>query len=138
MLVGVGVSAFLLVEPHFEGRNANATLFQIYFNDAFLVYAYVGSIAFFVGLYQAFRLLGNIRCGAAFVRDSVQIARIIRNCALTIIGFTLPPVAYLFIVRPEDDIAGGIVMGFVVIFISSVVAAVASALEGILQKGVDR
>ena len=54
VLVGIGTLALMLWEPHLEGRNVNATLFQIYFNDPFLVYAYIGSIAFFVALYQAF------------------------------------------------------------------------------------
>ncbi|HMQ01953.1 MAG TPA: DUF2975 domain-containing protein, partial [Candidatus Doudnabacteria bacterium] len=56
--LGIGVLAALLVEPHFEGRNVNATFFEIYFKDPFLAYVYLGSIPFFVGLYQAIKLLG--------------------------------------------------------------------------------
>jgi hypothetical protein len=36
VVVGGAVFVFLLWEPHIEGRNAHATLFQIYFNDPFL------------------------------------------------------------------------------------------------------
>ena len=50
VLIGIGALSLMLWEPHLEGRNANATLFQIYFNDPFLAYAYTGSIAFFVAL----------------------------------------------------------------------------------------
>ena len=50
VLIGIGVLALLLWEPHIEGRNAHATLFEIYFKDPFLAYAYIASITFFVAL----------------------------------------------------------------------------------------
>ena len=65
LLVGVGVLAGLLWEPQLEGRNANADLATIYFRDPFLAYAYVGSLPFFFGLYQAFTLLGYVGQGQA-------------------------------------------------------------------------
>ena len=58
VVIGLGALALLLWEPHIEGRNAHATLFQIYFNDPFLAYAYLASIPFFVAVYQAFKFLG--------------------------------------------------------------------------------
>ena len=61
VLIGIGALALLLWEPHIEGRNAHATLFEIYFKDPFLAYAYIASIPFFVALYQAFKLLGYCR-----------------------------------------------------------------------------
>jgi hypothetical protein len=57
-LLGVGVLALLLWEPQVEGRNMNATLFEIYFKDPFLVYIYLAFVPFFFGLYQAFKILG--------------------------------------------------------------------------------
>lgn len=60
-LVGAGAVVFLLAEPHFEGRNVNATVFEVYFKDPFLAYVYVGSIPFFVGLSQGFRVLWFLR-----------------------------------------------------------------------------
>jgi hypothetical protein len=41
VLIGMAALAFLLWEPHLEGRNVHATLFEIYFKDPFLAYAYV-------------------------------------------------------------------------------------------------
>src|SRR5262249_55980907 len=61
VLIGIGALALMLWEPTIEGRNAHATLFEIYFKDPFLAYAYVASIAFFAALYQAFRVLGYVR-----------------------------------------------------------------------------
>ena len=59
VLMGIGALGIMLWEPHIEGRNAHATLFEIYFKDPFLAYAYIGSIPFFVALYQAFKVLGT-------------------------------------------------------------------------------
>ena len=60
VLIGIGVLALMLWEPHLEGRNAHATTFEIYFKDPFLAYVYLASLAFFAALFQAFRLLGSI------------------------------------------------------------------------------
>ena len=135
--LGIGALAFLLWEPHIEGRNAYATLFQIYFNDPFLAWAYTASIAFFVALYQAFKLLGYIRQNKAFSQISVRALRTIKYCAIAIIGFIVPAEAYLFIIRPGDDIAGGVFMGVLISFISIVVASAAAMFEGILQNAVE-
>jgi hypothetical protein len=87
VLIGIGALAFLLWEPHIEGRNKHATLFQIYFNDSFLAYAYTGSIAFFVALYQAFKLLGYVARNEVFSQRSVKALRTIKYCALTLVAF---------------------------------------------------
>ena len=47
VLIGVGALAFMLGEPHIEGVNAHATLFEMYFN-LFVAYVYIASIPFFV------------------------------------------------------------------------------------------
>ena len=60
VLIGMAASALMLWEPHIEGRNAHATLFQIYFKDPFLAFAYIASIPFFIALYQAFKVLGYV------------------------------------------------------------------------------
>jgi hypothetical protein len=87
VLIGIGALALMLWEPHLEGRNAHATLFEIYFNDPFLAYAYLASIPFFVALYQAFKVLGYIRQNKAFSQATVKALRTIKFCALAIIGF---------------------------------------------------
>ena len=137
VLIGIGALAFLLWEPHIEGRNVHATLFQIYFNDSFLVYAYIASISFFVALYQAFKLLGYIGQNKVFSLNSVRALRTIKYCAIAIVGFIVPAEAYLFIARPGDDIAGGVFMGVLISFISIVVATAAAVFERLLQSAVD-
>lgn len=137
VLIGIGVLAFMLWEPHIEGRNVKSTLFQIYFNDPFLAYAYTGSIAFFVALYQAFKLVEYVGRNEIFSQHSVKALRTIKYCAIIIIDFVAAAVAYLFIVRPEDDIAGGVAMGLFIIFISAITATVVAAFEKLLQKAMD-
>ena len=137
VLIGVGAFTLMLWEPHIEGRNAHATLSQIYFHDPFLAYAYTASIAFFVALCQAFKLLGYVRRNEVFSKRSVKTLRTIKYCALTIVGFIVPALTYLFIVRPGDDIAGGVFMGLLISFISLVVATAAAVFEKTLQSAVD-
>lgn len=138
VLLGIGVLAFLLWEPHLEGRNTNATMFQVYFNDPFLAYAYTGSIAFFVALYQAFNLLGYVARNEVFSHRSVKALRTIKHCALTLVAFLLGAEAYFFIaVRGKDDIAGGVMMGLVLIFVSTVIATAAAVFERTLQSAVE-
>jgi hypothetical protein len=138
VLIAIGALAFMLWEPHIEGRNANATPFEIYFKDPFLAYAYLGSIAFFTALFKAFTLLGYVRQNKVFSPDSVRALRIIKYCAMILVAMIGAAVAYLFIaVRGEDDIAGGVAMGVVLIFCSVVVATAAAVFERLLQSAVD-
>ena len=138
VIVGIGVLAALLWEPQVEGRNANATQFEIYFNDPFLAYIYLAFVPFFVGLYHAFRLLGFVRRNEIFLPRSVRAFRIIKYCAITTAVFFVGALAYIFIfVRGTDDIAGGVAMGLFIIFVSAVVAAAAAVFERILQNAVE-
>src|SRR5437016_1651076 len=89
VLIGIGALAFMLREPHIEGRNAHVTLFEIYFKDPFLAYAYIASIPFFVALYQAFKVLGYVRQNQTFSQATVKALRTIKYCAIAIIGFVV-------------------------------------------------
>src|SRR4051794_11384880 len=84
VLIGVGAITFLLWEPHVEGVNAHATFVQMYFN-AFVVYAYIASIPFFVALHQAFKVLGYAARNKVFSQEAVNSLRTIKYCALAII-----------------------------------------------------
>ncbi|MBX4187318.1 MAG: DUF2975 domain-containing protein [Candidatus Doudnabacteria bacterium] len=140
VIVTIGISAlvFMLWEPNVEGRNTHATLWEVYFNDPFLACAYLGSVSFFVALYQTFKLLGFIRQNKIFTQDSVKALRTIKYCAQIIVGFVVAGEAYLFIVqRGKDDIAGGVFMGLLLIFVSGVIATAAAVFEKTLQSAVD-
>lgn len=138
VLIGIGALALMLWEPHLEGRNANATVFEIYFNDPFLAYAYLASIAFFAALFQAFRLLGYIGQNKVFSPESVRALRTIKYCAISLVATIGAAVAYLFIaVRGEDDIAGGVAVGVCMMFVSVVIGTAAAVFERLLQNAVD-
>lgn len=127
LLIGVGVLAFMLWEPHVEGRNAHATLFEIYFKDPFLAYAYIASTPFFAALYQAFTLLGGIRRDSAF--SPAGALRTIKYCGMALVVLITAPLAYLLIVRPGDDIAGGVAIGLFLLLVSAAIAAAAAVFE---------
>ena len=136
VLMGIGALAFLLWEPQVEGRNAHATQFEIYFKDPFLAYAYIASIPFFAGLYQAFKVLGYAAQNREFSASTVKSLRTIKHCAIAIIGFVA--VGEIFIMLNEsDDRAGGVAMGIFITFASIVVATAMAVLERALQNAVD-
>ena len=138
MVVALGLVVFaaLLYEPTVEGVNANATsAFEIYFDDPFLAYIYFSFIAVFVGLYQAFKLLGYIGGDEAYSQHSVRALRTIKYYALTFSGFIFAAVAFLMIFnRGQDDIAGGVAVGLFLIVTSLVIATAAAKFERILGK----
>ena len=136
MLIGVAVLAFLLWEPHVEGRNAQATLFEIYLKDPFLAYVYVASVPFFTGLYQAIKLLGYAKQNRALSLATVKALRTIKYCAIAIIGFVVVSVVFMPFGDPEDR-PPGTVMRILVTFGSIVVATAAAILERIFQNAVD-
>lgn len=136
VLIGLGALAFLLIEPHFEGRNASATPFQIYFHDPFLAYVYVGSVPFFVALYQAFRMLGFARQNKVFSPVAVSVLRTIKYCAVAVLGFVLLGECFL-LMAPSDDRAGGVFMGILFSSAAIIVASAAAMLERILQAAVE-
>src|SRR5947207_1270605 len=125
VLIGIGTVAFLLWEPHLEGRNAHATLFEIYFKDPFLAYAYIGSIPFFVALYQAFKVLGYAGQEKVFSQAAVKALRTIKYCAIAIIGFVA--VGEIFIMLGNsDDRSGRVFMGIPINFGSIVITTEAA------------
>ena len=139
VLLGVAALALLLWEPHLEGRNAHATLFEIYFQDPFLALVYAGSIPFFIALYQAIRALGYVGRNQVFSPEVVRALRTIKYCALAIIGFVIVEEIFILIMSNGDNDNPGapIFMGLLIVFPSIVVAVAATMFERILQNAVD-
>ena len=137
VLIGIGALALLLWEPRIEGRNAHATNFEIYFKDPFLALVYVGSIPFFVALYQAIVVLGYTGQNKIFSHAAVKALRTIKYCALIIIGFVMVEELSIMLNHGSDDPAGGVFIGILITFGSIVIAAAAAMFERILQNAVD-
>src|SRR5262245_61719805 len=136
VLVGVGALALLLWEPQLEGRNKHATQFEVYFKDPFLAYVYVGSIPFFVAIYQAFKVLGYARQGNVFSQAAVKALRTIKFCAIATIAFVAGAEVFIML-HTSDDRAGGVAMGILITFGCVIIATAAAIFERILQNAVD-
>jgi hypothetical protein len=110
---------------------------SIYFLDPFVAYAYVGSLPFFFGVYQAFKLLGYVGQGQAFTPAAVKALRRIRYCALIVMGFIAGGEAYIILGVQGEDSAGAVAMGIIVSFICVVTATAAAMFERVVQSAVD-
>ncbi|MGD9633172.1 MAG: DUF2975 domain-containing protein [Pirellulales bacterium] len=139
VLIGLAALAFLLLMPRVEGRNAHATNFEIYFHDPLLALVYVGSIPFFMALYQAIKILRSVGRSEVFSPEVVRALRMIRYCALAVIGFVVLDVLFILVMGGGDNDNPGVpfFLGFLVIFPSIVVATAAAMFERILQNAVD-
>lgn len=138
MLLGVGTLALLLWEPHLEGRNVHATPFEIYFEDPFLAYLYVGSTPFFVALHRAYALLGHVRKQGAFSAVTVEGLRAIKRCAIAILGFVAGGVVFILLYGDREDRPAGIFMSFLVAFAACVIAVAAAMFARNLQRDLRR
>jgi MFS superfamily sulfate permease-like transporter len=137
VLVGIVALAIMIRFPLTEGRAAHLDLFSIY-ADPFLVYGYLASIAFFVALHQAFKLLGYIGHNNVFSLNSVKALRTIKCCAIVLSVLIVMAALYIRIFHAEDDDpAGFIAVSIVTTFISIVIATAAAVFERTLQSAVD-
>ena len=127
--LGTGIFAWLLWFPRIEGRNVNATDFEIYFRDPFLAYIYLASIPFFVGLYQAIKILGYVGQNTVISQAAVNALRTIKYCALITAGAIVAADVFLMVharLYPEigatDGPEGAVMLGIIATFASIVIA----------------
>lgn len=133
VLLGLVAVAFLLWEPHLEGRNAHHTFTQVYFKDPFLVYVYLASIPFFVGLRQAFKILGSIGRGRTLSPPNAKALRTLKICAWITFVFALLGIVFMLL-SESDDHAGGVFMGLLVLFSTTLTGLVAGRFERMVRK----
>lgn len=139
VLIGILALVIMIRFPLTEGRAANLDLFSIY-ADPFIIYGYLASIAFFVALHQAFKLLGYIGKNKVFSLDSVKALRNIKYCAIVLSVLIVIAAIYIrisFNGNADDDPAGFLAVSIVTTFISIVIATVAAVFERTLQSAVD-
>lgn len=133
VLIGLGTLAFLLWEPHLEGRNAHATTFEIYFHDPFLAYVYVGSLPFFAALARAFGLFGQVRHNGTFSRATLNALHVIKRCALTLLGFIAGGVIIIFLFGDPDDRPAGFFLSLLVGMVATAIAITSAKFARHLQ-----
>lgn len=138
VLIALGTLALMLWEPHLEGRNAQATTFEIYFKDPFLAYVYAGSIPYFVALHRAFGMFGDLGHKGTCSQVTVDALRTIKRCAITVIGFVAGAVVIILLTGDPDDRPAGVFMSLLVTLAASGVATAAAVFGRNLQKALDR
>lgn len=136
LLISIGVFAGLLWFPQTEGRAQDLDLISIY-SDPFILFIYIGSIPFFVGLYQAFTLLNLIDANKAFSQRAVHTLRNIKFASISLIGFIVLALMYIRFMAHGDDPAGPTMLGIIVSFAVTVVATAAGIFQKLLQNAVD-
>lgn len=136
LLIAIGVFAGLVWFPQTEGRAANLDLISIY-TDPFIIYIYIGSIPFFLGLYQALKLLNLIDANKAFSLAAVNILRNMKFASLSLIGFIILAEFYIRFFAHGDDPAGPTMLGIIVIFAEAIIATTTAVLQKLLQNAVD-
>jgi len=136
LLIAIGALASMIWFPQTEGRAAHLDLISIY-ADPFIIYGYIASIPFFVGLYQAFKLLNFIDARKAFSQGAVNTLRNMKFASLSLIGFILLAEVYIRFFAHGDDPAGPTMLGFIVSFAAAVIATAAAVFQRLLQNAVD-
>ena len=135
-LIAIGALIWLIWFPQLEGRAATLDLISIYL-DPFVIYAYIGSIPFFIALYQAFNLLGYVDKNKVFSQLAVQTVSIIKYCAITFSGFIVLGILYIRLTVVDDDPAGVTALGIVTTFTSIIIATAAAVFQRLLQNALD-
>ncbi len=130
MCTAIAALYILIRFPQTEGRAANLDILSIY-TDPIIIYIYIASNPFFAALYQTFKLVENFEMNKIKSLDSINRLKIIKYCGLAIVVFMLVAETYLFTVQryKSDDIAGGVMMGFLIKLVSSSISFAASFFQ---------
>ncbi|HEX7017574.1 MAG TPA: DUF2975 domain-containing protein [Patescibacteria group bacterium] len=136
VLIAVATGVGMLWFPQTEGRAAHLDLISIY-SDPLIIFVYIGSIPFFVGLYQAFKLLHLIDANKAFSQAAVNTLKTMKLAAVSLIGFIALAVLYLRFFIQGEDTAGPIALAIYMALAFSVIATAASIFQKLFQNAVD-
>ena len=135
-LIAIGVLAIMIWFPQTEGRAVNLDLISIY-SDPFIIYCYIASVPFFIGLYQAFKLLNFIDANKAFSQGAVNTLKNMKFASLSLIGFIALAEIYLRFFIHGEDAAGPMALGIFASFAAAAIATAAAIFQKLLQNAVD-
>jgi hypothetical protein len=136
LLLAIAVLVGMIRFPLTEGRANNLNLISIY-TDPFIIYIYIASIPFFVGIYQAFKLLHFIEANKAFSQGAVNTLKNMKFASLSLIGFIVCAVFYIRFFVHGDDPAGPTMLGILASFGVAVIATAAAIFQKLFQNAVD-
>lgn len=135
-LIATVALAGMLWFPQTEGRAANLDLISIYTNPL-IIYSFIASIPFFIGLYQAFKLLNFIDTNKAFSQGAVNTLKNMKFASLSLIGFIVLALFYIRFFAQGDDPAGPTMLGIAMSLAFGVIATAAGVFQKLLQNAVD-
>lgn len=95
------------------------------------------TIPYYLALYQALKLLRLIDRNDAFSDSAVFTLKKIKQCALIITAIYILMMPFIYIFAEKDDAPGAVIIGFVPMFASFVIAVFASVLQKILKNALD-
>lgn len=136
ILIGLAVCSSLIWFPQTEGRAANLDLISIY-SDPLILFVYLGSIPFFYGLYQAFKLLNLIDANKAFSQTAVNTIRNMKYASVILISFIIMALIFIRYFAQGDDVAGPTMLGVCISLAFGVIATAASIFQKLFQNAVD-
>jgi hypothetical protein len=106
----------------------------------FLTVAYILATPFFVALYQTLKLLHFIDVNKIFSHQSIKVLQNIKICAIVFSIFMVIVVIFLFVwargVDPREDTPPFVLFGFILTFVSGVIAVFVALLQKLLADAV--
>lgn len=135
-LIAVATVIALLWFPQTEGRAKDLDLIKIYL-DPLIIYMYIASTPFFVGLYQAFKLLNLIESNKAFTQSAVDTLKNMKLASLSLIGFILFALLYIRLFVRGEDPAGPTMLGISATMAFCVIGTAAGIFQKLFQNAVD-
>jgi hypothetical protein len=138
ILIGIPVLALCIFLVPEIGNFAG----ELYPDMSYLKYLvfidlYATAIPFYLALYQAFKILGNIDKNKAFSELSVRALKNIKYYAITFSSLYVLGLPLFYLVAEADDAPGIIIIGMVMIFASMVIAVFAAVLQKLLKEAID-
>lgn len=133
-LVGIAaLSVCFILLPELVREEGVGKPLNLYLTIAFFAGAYTLAVPFFVALQQTLKLLQYIDKNKAFSPQSIRALRNIKTCAIVfsillvaaeIFGISLAKIA-----DPREDVTPFITIGFMLTFVSSIIAVFVAVLQ---------
>ena len=135
LLIVIAVLVGMIKFPQIEGRAANLDLFSIY-SDPFILYIYISSAPFFIGLYQAFKLLNLIETNKELSQRAVNTLGNIKLASLSLIASITLALIYIRTLAHGDDPAGPTAVGILAFFVFTTAAIAAAIFQRRIQNAI--
>lgn len=134
VLIALAVLVGLVVLPSKEGRAANLSTTEIYF-DPFILYGYAAAVFFFVGCYKVCRALGLAGHDRLYSNEMLHTLKAVMNCALVFAGMIVLAALYITVFHATDDDPAGFLA---MCALTSLLAVTVTVTVGWLRKSIKR